>query len=278
MSAVPPSSKNFVARPIKENPFSNISLDVIVPFKDNHAQVYNLINEIYSIRNVRLKIILVDDNSESAKFIEQFANLPWIKTHRFSENKGFGFCVNHGVKMAESNFCFVMHSDVYNLPKNIFKDMVLGLDAGKNDKLAMISAVLDNPVPKNCTYMCKNSAMDPEAYYSLLSSEQFMPLICVAFSKQAFSKVGGLPTYPLCFFEDKLLAEKFNLFNYKFGLCNRVFVRHRGSQTINNLLNTNPSYKTILEENKKRFVDDIKVVKSASQPEKDLTKKDLTKK
>jgi GT2 family glycosyltransferase len=272
MSAVPPSSKNFVARPIKENPFGNMSIDVILPFKDNHAQVYSLIDEIYSIRNVRLKLILIDDNSDASKFIEQFAKLPWIKTHRFDENKGFGFCVNHGVKMAESNFCFVMHSDVYNLPKNIFKDMVLGLDAGKNDKVAMISAVLDNPVPKTCNYMCKTSTMDPEAYYSVLEPNQFLPLICVAFSKQAFGKVGGLPSYPLCFFEDKLLAEKFNLFGYKFGLCNRVFVRHKGSETINSLLSKNASFKNILEQNKKRFIDDIKVIKSATQPKKDLTR------
>lgn len=273
MSAVPPSAKNLIARPIRDNPFSNISLDVIIPFKDNHAQLYNLIDEIYAIRNVRLNLILVDDNSRSGKFVEQFSKASWIKTHRFTENKGFGFCVNHGVKMSESNFCFVLHSDVYNLPKNIFKDMVLGLDAGKNDRLALISAVLDKPVPKTCTYMCKNSTMDPEAYYSVLEETQFVPLICVAFSKQAFSKVGGLPTYPLCFFEDKLLAEKFNLFNYKFGLCNRVFVRHKGSETINNILKENPSYKSVLEENKKRFVDDIKVIKTATSQKKDLTKK-----
>ena len=265
MSAVPPSARNLVARPIKDNPFESISIDIILPFKDNHAQVYNLINEIYQIRNVRLKLILIDDNSDSAKFIEQFDNLPWIVSHRFTENKGFGYCVNHGVKLAQSDFCFVIHSDIYSLPKNIFKDMVLGLDAGKNDRLAMISAVLDKPVPKTCNYMCKNSTMDPEAYYSLLEPDQFMPLICVAFSKQAFSKVGGLPTYPLCFFEDKLLAEKLNLFNYRFGLCNRVFVRHRGSETINFMLKKNPNLKSVLEQNKKRYTDDIQIIQSAIQ-------------
>ncbi len=257
------NKKILQTRPIQNNVFTAMTVDVIIPIKNNHAQVVSLLDELINLKNVQMLVTLIDDNSESKTFLDQFKNVPWIQTHRFEEDKGFGYCVNHAVKMTKNDINFVLHSDVHTISRNAFQDMVKALIAGKEERLALVSAQTDNTVSKSLKFLQRNNASVTNEPYVLCDESQYVPLIFAAFSKAAFSKVGGLPTYPYCFFEDRLLCEKLRAFNYNCGYTDRVFVRHHGSKSVNYILNKNKKIKDILAENKKRYLEDSELLKSA---------------
>lgn len=259
------SKEPLKARPITNNVFSELPLQVVIPFKNNHVDVSKLLDEIYAIKNVRLSITLVDDNSSNPVFIKQYEHIPFVSCHRFDEDKGFGYCVNHAVKNGKPNIVFVMHSDVYALPKNIFRDLALALHYGVKDKVAMVSAMVDKPMPKSCKELIINPNADTDKYYELLQSDAFSPLICTAFSKTAFAKVGGLPSYPYCWYEDKLLNEKFRAFGYNVGISTRVTVRHHGGKTISELLQKKPAIAEIIKSNKTRYLSESELLKAAAE-------------
>jgi hypothetical protein len=257
------------ARPLAINDFANSPIHIIIPFKENHFDVGRLLDEIYLIRNVTYSISLVDDNSSNPSFLQQYKTIPFINCHRFDEDKGFGYCVNHAVKNNKADINFVLHSDVYNLPRNIFRDMSYALHYGREEKLACVSAMIDKPVPKSCTYLQIDQDADTDNYYKLMPEDGFLPFICVAFSKSAYGIAGGLATYPYCWFEDKLLAEKFRAFGYKMGISTRVQIRHHGSKTVNLLLSKDPEIAQTLKENKKKYESESELIKLAVQNKKE---------
>ena len=252
------------ARPLTNNPLADVAIDIIIPFKDHTAGVSGLLEEIYKFKGIMYRVHLVDDNSRSKSFIWQYQNIPWIKVHQFEEDKGFAYCVNHAVKGTENEINIVLHSDVHNLPLNFMKDMVLGLYQARKDKVSLLSAQTDNPMPKSCSYLQPEiGIVDSDPYYRILpESEQFLPLICAAFFKSEYGKVGGLPAYPYCWFEDRLLSDKLSAFGFNLSVSNRVTVRHTGSVTVSKLLQRQPEIKEFLKANKKSFDNDHAVLQN----------------
>lgn len=246
------------ARPLTNNPLTDIAVDIIIPFKDNTVGVSSLLEEIFKFKGIKYRVHLVDDNSRNKNFVLQYTSVPWINVHQFREDKGFGYSVNHAVKGTENNINIVMHSDVYALPLNFMKDMVLGLAYARVDKVSVISAQIDNPVPKSCSYLLPADGItNNDPYYRVLNDpEHFVPFTCVAFYKNEYSKAGGLPPYPYCWFEDRLLNDKLRAFGNNVAVSNRVMVRHKGSATISKVLEKNPEIKQVLKNNKKTFDSD----------------------
>ena len=250
------------ARPITDNPFSQVSVDVIIPFKEDYIGVSDLVNSIHSNRGINKTVVLVDDNSSNKSFCNQYSNVPWIKVIQMHEDKGFGFCVNQAVKESQSDICFVLHSDIHAVPINFLKEMIYLLTSGSKDKLALLSARLDKVAPKSCTWLFQTDSSVPDRTYDLLEEDQWVPFTCCAFSKSAFSKAGGLAMYPYCWFEDKLLSEKLKAFGYKLGVANSVSVRHRGGVTITKLINKNPKILEIMKKNKDIYESDYLQLKN----------------
>jgi len=243
----------FVPRPITNNPYKDFPVDVILPYKDNTLGVANVLESLHANKSTDKKVYLVDDNSENKQFIKQYEKIPWIKSIRFEEDRGFGYCVNHAVKQGSASVCVVLHSDIHAIPVNFIKEMVAALVEGKKDNVALVGAYVDNPMPKSCDYLKKPEVVNPDAYYSVLQYDQWMPFMAVAFSKSAFGKCGGLATYPYCWFEDKLLNDKLRAFGYNIALANRVFVRHTGGVTVTALCNKKKKIIEILKQNKKLY-------------------------
>jgi len=250
------------ARPITNNPYSQVAIDIIIPFKEDYIGVSDLINSINANRGINKNVILVDDNSHNKTFCNQYKNVPWINVLQLNEDKGFGYCVNHAVKESKSDICFVLHSDVSYLPINFFKEMIYLLTTGSKEKLALLSARVDKVSPKSCNWILQTDPPSSEKTYTILENEDWVPLICCAFSKNAFSKAGGLATYPYCWFEDKLLCEKLRAFGYNLGVANSVNVRHKGGVTVTKLLNKNPKILEILKKNKSLYENDSMALKN----------------
>jgi GT2 family glycosyltransferase len=213
----------------------------------------SVLESLHANKSITKTVYLIDDNSKNKQICKPYEKVPWIKSIRFDEDKGFGFCVNHAVKQGEANICIVLHSDIFNLPSNFVKNLTAALIAGKNDNVALVSAYVDNPMPKSCLWTKTPNKPDYSKDYELLENDQWLPFMCVAFSKSAFSKAGGLASYPYCWFEDKLLSDKFKAFGYKMAMANKVHVRHKGGVTISKLINENPKILEIVKQNKLKY-------------------------
>lgn len=247
------ANSTFVPRPITNNPYKDFPVDIILPFKDNTLGVSAVLEELNANKSTDKKVYLIDDNSENKQYIKQFDKTPWIETVRFEVDKGFGYCVNHAVKQGKATVCVVLHSDIYNIPTNFLKEMISALVNGKKDNVALVGSYVDNPMPKSCSYLKKPEIVNMNETYTLLSDDQWLPFMAVAFSRSVFGKCGGLATYPYCWFEDKLLNDKMRAFNYKIAVANRVFVRHVGGVTVTALCNKKKRVIETLKQNKKLY-------------------------
>jgi GT2 family glycosyltransferase len=243
-----PSRYNHAMRPVASNVLSDIVIQFILPYKENYAGVISLLEKILAIKNINFEIMIVDDNSKNKTFFDEMNKLNGVSGFRFDEDKGFGYCVNFAVNKTERNICIVLHSDINHFETNTFKNLVLGLISGKNEKVALVSSVMDNPMPKECAWIKQNEAIS--SGLKILSNEHFVPFISAAFSKSVFLKVGGMPQYPYCWFEDKVFCKKLYAFGYKAGVVQNSFIRHEGSVSLKQIINRNPQVLQTIKKNK----------------------------
>ena len=110
--------KVLVLNPIERKPFQMSSVEIIIPFHDEHAKVLNLVNDIFSsVASNKYLITLVDDGSRNQSFVQQLKSkkIPGLRFLGHSANKGFGAAVNTALKNpfnAKIPFVAIMHSDV----------------------------------------------------------------------------------------------------------------------------------------------------------------------
>lgn len=235
-------------RPVSTNILSEIVVQFILPYKENYAGVVSLLEKILAIKNINFEIMIIDDNSKNKTFFDEMVKLNGVSGYRFDEDKGFGSCVNYAVSKTERNICIVVHNDINQFETNTFKNLVLGLIAGKNEKVALVSSAMDNPMPKECVWLQQNQSNS--GGLKILGTEHFVPFISAAFSKSVFLKVGGMPQYPYCWFEDKVFCKKLQAFGYKIGVVQNSFVRHEGSVSLKQIVNRNPQVLQIIKKNK----------------------------
>lgn len=246
------------AKPVQNNPLSDLIIQFVIPYKENYEGMINLLERLLLINNLNFEIFIVDDNSANEKFYTDMLTLPGVTGHRFTEDKGFGYCVNYAVNQTTRNIVIVLHSDVFDFEPKAFKNLVLGLISGKNDRVALVSSVIDNPMPSDCKTVKGNQSTNEQL--KIISNKEFVPLICAAFSKSAFLKCGGLPNYPYCWFEDKLFCKKLFAYGYQVGVVPSSFVRHRGGQSIQRILNKNPKALEKIKGNIQSFNRDSKML------------------
>lgn len=252
------SRYNKKAKPVQNNPLADIVVQFVIPYKENYQGMVHLLEKLLQIKNLNFEIMVVDDNSSNETFFTNIIKLPGVAGHRFTEDKGFGYCVNFATNQTARNIVIVLHSDVYDFEVNTFKNLVLELINGKEQKVALISAVIDNPMPSDC-HVVKATASSSNSYY-LIQESKFVPFVCVAFSKSAFQKCGGLPNYPYCWFEDKLFCKKLFAFGYKIAVAPSSFVRHKGGQSIQRVLSKNPRAIELIKGNIQSFSRDSQIL------------------
>lgn len=252
------SKFNKKALPIELDVLSNVIVEIIIPYKDNYKGVTDLLENLQLIKNLRFEITLVDDNSQNQDFFKNMKKLPGIKGIRLEQDSGFGFAVNEAVKQSNRDINCVLHSDVYGLEQSALRNLVLALIHGAQDNVALVSGVTDFPTPKECNFLKSTGAYNLK--YQFIDKSQFVPMLFCAFSRSAFSKVGGLPTYPYCFFEDKLLSKKFMAFGYKVAYVPQAFCRHHGGQTIKKLVSKNKDILSKLKNNHSLYSKDAEIL------------------
>jgi len=252
------SNNTKIARPVGLSPLADVVLEIIIPFKENYKSLKDLLFSLQEIKTVKFSVTLVDDNSMNLDFSKNFKDVHGLKVIRLNEDKGFGFAVNEAVKQSKNEYFLTMHSDVYGIDLNTVKSIFMSLLDAEKDKVAAISAMIDNPLPVDCSFL---KADGPIAAPIVICEEnQFIPFICTAFHKGPFSEVGGFPSYPYCLFEDRLLCKKLKLFGYKVGYSPSAFCRHYGGSTVKKLIAKNPEILKTIKNNNQLFKKDCSIL------------------
>ena len=254
-----PSNPIKIARPLENDSLSEILIEILIPFKDNYKSVSDILLNLQNIKNINFVVTLIDDNSDNISFGENLKKLPGINFIRLNENRGFGFCINEAVKLSKNSIFVVMHSDVFNIETNSIKNLVKGLIEGKAENVAVVSGVFDNPLPKECGFLKFENPANLDLQI-ITNSNDFVPFIFAAFSKNAFAKAGGFPNYNYVLYEDKLLCKKLMAFGYKIAYCPKAFCRHKGGETIKKLISKDKKILELIKNNKIAFQQDSKML------------------
>ena len=226
---------------------SNFFVDIIIPFKEQYGLLIKVVESLLSkVYRPMYNLHLVDDGSKNSNFINNFAKYPNIKTHRLEKSKGFGAAVNFGLSKCESNLVCVMHSDTLVTEANFLYNLCKDFIYLKNNKVATVCSVTNNTMSKTHDMIKtdKSESKNPEFFDEVAS-----PLICTLLNKQIIELCGGIPEYPLCWYEAESLAHKINIIGYKQAYSPSSFVYHHGGATIRSILNESPGKKKILVEN-----------------------------
>ncbi len=221
-------------------------IDIIVPFHGCYESVSNLIKSVFMYSpQILNKLILVDNGSENKEFALMYSDHPKIKVVRSETNLGFGGGINLGMKNAEKLIVVVMHSDSYLSDKkslsNLYKDFV----SMRNDAVAMMSAVSDNPQVNEKVLQRKSVVNeDPK-----IIKDNFVPMYGCIIDLAAWHGCQGVPEFPLAWFEDEAFCYKLNKMKYNIAVSYRSLINHKGSITVKSLVNKNKKNLEIMKSN-----------------------------
>lgn len=230
---------------------SDFTVDVVIPFRDQGNKVGRLVESLLQkINKPKIRINLIDDGSKNKEFVTMFSKIPNLSFHQFDVSRGFGAAVNYGVKNAKSSVVCVMHSDVIVTEPNFLQNLCHDYFKLKDQKIATISSVTNNPMSEKLSVIKRMSSDDapPQIF-----TDAFSPFICTLVHKQIFELCGGLPEYPLCWYEGDAFGQKIKKINYRQAYSFRSFVQHEGGATIKNLLSEDPVKKLILKDNYENY-------------------------
>jgi GT2 family glycosyltransferase len=241
--------KNYkIAKPLIPTT-SSFTVDLIIPFREQYALVVKLLEQLmrmitYPVYN----IILVDDCSANKNFVNSLTKIKNVKVIQNETPIGFGASVNKAVNQSKTDFICVMHSDTEITQKNFLWILAKTLSEQKSQKVAAVSAVTDNPMSKECSFLQKVEASNEPL--QILSENQHLPFFCIMFSKPVFVKLGGLSEFPYCWYEDKIFAKQIHLAGYRMAYDPSCFVKHVGGATVMHLINKDKSILETIKKNK----------------------------
>jgi len=226
-----------VSKPLMPNQ-TDFHVDIIIPFKDQYEHLTKLIESILRfVRYPRYNIHLADDNSKNKTFLSSFEKVQGFHTHRFDEDMGFGKIINNVVAKTKSNIVCVMHSDTEVVEPAFLWNITKAMLELKNERVAQVSSVCENPMSKECNFLKKTKSEDIPP---IIIDDSYLPFFCTVFSKLVFQKLGGLPEHPYCWYEDMIFAQKLKKWGYKQAYAPNSFIKHAGGKTIKSLVNENP--------------------------------------
>lgn len=221
-------------------------IDIIVPFYGCYESVSNLIKTIfmYSPQIVN-KLILVDNGSENKEFGLMYSDHPKIKIVRNETNLGFGAGVNLGMKNAEKLIVVIMHSDSYLTDKkslsNLYKDFI----SMRNNAVAMMTAVSDNPQVHEKLLQRKNVVNEEPQ----IIKNNFIPMYGCIIDLAAWHGCQGVPEFPLAWFEDEAFCYKLNKMKYNIAVSYRSLISHKGSVTVKSIVSKHRKNLEIMRSN-----------------------------
>jgi len=231
---------------VNVKPVSEKLIDIIVPYHGCYESVTKLIKTLFMYSpQIINKLILVDNGSENKEFGLMYSDHPKIKLIRTELNLGFGGGVNLGMKNAEKIIVVVMHSDSFLTDKNSLSNLYKDFISMRNQTVAMMTAVSDNPQTNEKTLQ-RNTVVDEDPQ---LITNSFIPMYGCIVDLAAWHSCQGVPEFPLAWFEDEAFCHKLFMIRYNIAVSYRSFIGHKGSVTIKSLVKKNKNNLEIMKSN-----------------------------
>jgi GT2 family glycosyltransferase len=234
----------------------NVGFDLIIPFHGQYTLVRELIGSIcLYTRNIPYRITIVDDGSDNKAFFSTLAQLPNIDGVRLDEQKGFGAAVNMGIKLTKRPWIVLMNSDCKVEEVGWLMEMYKTLCALKKENVGLVSARSDDP-PGDHPLL--KTPRQPREDIGNVITDKPVSLFCSLLSRKMVEHIGSLKEYPYGWYEDEEYFWRMKKNGYKQAVSGRAWVRHLGGATVKELWHHKPEAKTIMEDNRKLCLADLK--------------------
>lgn len=208
-------------------------------------------------------IILVDDGSENASFVELWNkygkdtahnNAPKIIGIRLEKQQGFGAALKAGYNASSNPYVCFLNSDCTIKNPLWLQNMGESLINLKKDNVRLVAARSNNAV-------CDIPELEgePNGLEQDFISNKSLPLYCTLCHRELFPRIGGfVKAYPYGGYEDEELFHRMNKYGMKQGICHNSWVYHEGEATLKNFLSKEDTKNIIIEDNFQRLQEDLK--------------------
>jgi glycosyltransferase involved in cell wall biosynthesis len=268
------AKSNHVARPMNDVSLFNSQVDIIVPFYGQYDKVMKLIDSLFRLtRSNYYQLILVDDCSPNPEFIrnidlnsqknsQRLRQRNVVKAIRTEEQKGFAGACKVGFESGESPYVCFLNSDCVIEDAGWLKNMGESLLKLKSEGVRVVSAVTNNPVGGDSSQ--KGERFVREENDVILKDDSFLSLFCFMCHRELFSRIDGfIKEYPFGYYEDEEFAARLKKYSFKQAVCKSAYVYHEGQATVHHIWKSHPTARKIMEEeNRKRCIEDMKLLKS----------------
>jgi GT2 family glycosyltransferase len=249
------------SKALKREPFSRSPVDIIIPFHGQYQKVTRLVESIlFATKSNPYQICLVDDCSTNERYIDLIKEAPQTITFQTPEQLGFAGALRYGFERTEQPWVVFMHSDCVVSDQNWLIEMGQSLLKWNEQKkpVKMVSARTNNPGEGVSSLL---RAKHREKGEDVVLEDVTSPLYCAMCPRELFNHIGGfLKEYPFGWYEDEELAYRMRHYGYKQGVCGNSWVEHHGGATFEALWKERPEVKDIMEENRTRCIEDIKLL------------------
>lgn len=244
-------------RTYKIKPFHMFPVDIIIPFHNQYDKVTRLIeNIIKTVHNNRYQITLVDDASLNKDYTKDLSKLGFIKSFRHEEQLGFGAALRTGFKNTVQPWVLFMHSDVVPTDINWLCNLGECLIKWKDKGVKLVSARTNNPMGGDEKLKAEKGTITDD-----IVSTDYLSLYCALCHRKLFEKINGfIKPYPYCNYEDEELFYRMKAYGFKQGISGKSWVNHEGGATVREILKFRPEVGKIMEENRIRCINDIKLL------------------
>jgi GT2 family glycosyltransferase len=247
------NKKNFFSRRIENDVLNKASVEIIIPFHDQHSHVLKLIQSIFNtVYTNKYLITLVDDGSVNKSFIKSIEKkkIPGVRCLQ-QEKKGFGAAVNYALKnpyQLNIPWVVIMHSDVVVETNNWLPCLLKTMNSLKDKGIKMVSPKTNNPVVDFDFLKGEKGVKDPD----YILDEGFLPMYCALAHRQLFQVVGLFKEYPYAGVEVEDFSVRMKKLNLKQAVSGSSWVHHTGCVTLDKFKD-NRKVQEILKKSKQDF-------------------------
>lgn len=229
-------------------------LSIAIPFHGRYENVTSIVSDIHRYaKGFEYEILLLDDKSPNTDFINKFNRIPFMKQFQSAEHRGFGACVNTGLKYASYKTFMVVHSDC-KIDSNLFAPLFNCLT-----KFDLVS-----PKTNNCIEGDESQNGDRSLTEDVLIHENYLSLYAFMIKRDVFRKLGGLKEYRYAFYENKELAIRMAFSKLKQGVCGSAFIQHAGHLTVTDVARKSQEARQQMQDNENLYIKDLnKLVNNA---------------
>lgn len=246
------------------------SVDIIIPYHGRYDLVRKaLLSVIRYTTSNPYQITLVDDGSpgQAAKeFQNMIIQAPQTQCLRLEQQSGFGAAINYAIENTSQPYICILHSDCevrhINWLESLGEALVLNKDKNVRFVSPMTNFAGDDDFAGKIDYNVFNSQKITTEENIIIADEP-LPFYCFMCHRELFNRIGKIKPYPYTWFENEEFFHRMIVKNYKQAIVKNSWIQHKGSETVNYILQSASNAKIVNDElakNRTRCIADLKLL------------------